>query len=354
MLCLLEHIQAVKSRVSSPPVTEYKFDLGLTASFPHANKAFTQGLTKKNICQDDIGTLLDKCARSYSNKKRANCYTRELNRCLELYESSGLYGTSSVRKIVDFDQGKVNASISFSNIKFFAEGLDFIQLKDTRGDTSSDEETQLLLASWREQRIFVLNSRTLAVEEEWLVENPSEHWGLATDGKTKLWMTSGGDKLYFFDLAKNPPKTDPSLSEHILYRPYMQETWGDIKETAGEMKETAGDMSEKTIAIKRLGSPDRVYKLKCRGRSLHQMNELEYDERANTIWGNLWMSSKVVEIDLADGNCVGILDLQQDTRLETPGRTDINAVWNGIVLLGNKWLLFTGKKFNNIYLAKLK
>ena len=115
-------------------------------SFPHDSTAFTQGF----IYRDGF-----------------------------LYESTGLYGESSLRKTTPAT-GDVIVKISLAR-EFFGEGLTII------GDS-------IYQLTWRSRQGFIYNKESL--QQEGLFTYSTEGWGLTDDG-TSLIMSDGTDKLYF-------------------------------------------------------------------------------------------------------------------------------------------------------------
>ena len=130
------------------PVQGYK----LIATFPHDPAAFTQGL----VFADG-----------------------------EFYESTGLNGESSVRR-VEIATGKVLQEVKVDSA-FFAEGLALV------GD-------ELLQLTWQHQRGFVYDRKTFAQKRTFPYQG--EGWGLAYDPAGGLVMSDGSDTLRFLD-----PKT---------------------------------------------------------------------------------------------------------------------------------------------------
>jgi len=98
-----------------------------------------------------------------------------------IYESSGLYGKSRVRKYRP-ENDKALRETSFSE-KYFAEGLTLL----------SDD---LFVLTWRENTLFVLNPDDLSIKRELSYKGPG--WGLANNGK-HLIMSDGSDKITFRD-----------------------------------------------------------------------------------------------------------------------------------------------------------
>ena len=113
-------------------------------AYPHDRNAFTQGL----IWRDGV-----------------------------LYESTGLVGRSSLRK-VDLTSGAVKQQVTVPE-PYFAEGL-------------ADVGNRLFQLTWQHGRVFVYDKNTLNRVSELGYEG--EGWGLCHDGRA-LVMSSGSDAL---------------------------------------------------------------------------------------------------------------------------------------------------------------
>ena len=122
--------------------------LALTASvvrsYPHDRSAFTQGL----VWRDGV-----------------------------IYESTGLVGRSSLRK-VDLATGKVTKQVDVP-APYFAEGL-------------ADVGDRLLQLTWQHGRVFVYDKASFERVAE--LQYQGEGWGLCHDGQS-LVMSSGSDAL---------------------------------------------------------------------------------------------------------------------------------------------------------------
>lgn len=116
--------------------------------FPHDPQAFTQGLIYHN---------------GY------------------LYESTGLYGESSLRK-VDLETGEVLEQVDLPS-NYFGEGLTLW------GDT-------LLQLTWLEETGFIYDLEDFSLLGQFTY--PTEGWGLTHDGG-RLIMSDGSSQLYFLD-----------------------------------------------------------------------------------------------------------------------------------------------------------
>ena len=121
----------------------------VVATFPHDPQAFTQGL----VFSDG-----------------------------ELYESTGLLGESSLRR-VDLTTGRVLQRVAVAP-EYFAEGLALV------GDT-------LLQLTWQNHIGFVYDRKTFTQRRTFPYR--TEGWGIACDGRSRLVMSDGSDLLTFLD-----------------------------------------------------------------------------------------------------------------------------------------------------------
>lgn len=124
----------------------------VVTSYPHDPRAFTQGL---------------------------------LYRDGALYESTGLYGESTLRR-VELETGKVLQQIPVPK-QYFAEGLALV------GDA-------LVQLTWQEHTGLVYDRRTF--EQRRTFTYKTEGWGIDHDEQGGLVMSDGSDQLFFLD-----PKT---------------------------------------------------------------------------------------------------------------------------------------------------
>ena len=136
------------------PVTPTPTPLGpkatyeIVARYPHDPTAYTQGLLMHNGL---------------------------------FYESTGLYGNSSLR-VVEPETGKVLQNMPLEE-RYFGEGLALL-------------DDKLYQLTWRENTGFVYDLATLEQINTWQYD--TEGWGLTTDG-THLIMSDGSDKLRWID-----------------------------------------------------------------------------------------------------------------------------------------------------------
>ncbi|MCS7143786.1 MAG: glutaminyl-peptide cyclotransferase [Archaeoglobaceae archaeon] len=100
-----------------------------------------------------------------------------------LYESTGLYGCSTLRK-VDLETGKVLQLLELP-LNCFGEGIAIV----------GDKIYQL---TWKERVVFVYDKHNFEVLKEISHREPTEGWGLTFDGEN-LIMSDGSANLYFID-----------------------------------------------------------------------------------------------------------------------------------------------------------
>jgi glutamine cyclotransferase len=135
----------------------------VTARFPHDSSAYTQGL----LWSDSV-----------------------------LFESTGLYGQSEVRR-VDLRSGHVLASRPLAPDRF-GEGLSLLK-------------GRLYQLTWKEHIAYTYDATTLAPRDSF--HYAGEGWGLATDG-TSLIMSDGSDSLRIL----SPATFQAQRVVHVRYR----------------------------------------------------------------------------------------------------------------------------------------
>jgi glutamine cyclotransferase len=146
-LILAALLPAAAAAIAALPTYDYK----VVRSYPHDADSFTQGL----LYRDGF-----------------------------LYESTGLNGKSSIRK-VNLESGKVLQNKDIPP-QYFGEGL------TVWGDT-------LVGITWQTQTGFVFDLKTFELKNQFAY--PGEGWGLAQNGK-ELILSDGSSTLRFLD-----PKT---------------------------------------------------------------------------------------------------------------------------------------------------
>lgn len=95
-----------------------------------------------------------------------------------LYEGTGQYGESSIRK-TDMSNGKILSILNIDN-QYFGEGITIFKDK-------------IYQITWRSRKGFIYDLKTFTLESTF--QYNSEGWGLTTAGD-KLIMSDGSNKLY--------------------------------------------------------------------------------------------------------------------------------------------------------------
>ena len=239
------------------PVSEFK----LVATFPHDPAAFTQGL----VFADGPSTG--------SGSSRAE------SRDGELFESTGLQGESTLRR-VELKTGRVLQEIKIAD-EYFAEGLALV------GDA-------LLQLTWQNKLGFVYDRRTFARRRTFTY--PTEGWGIAYDGASRLVMSDGSSTLTYLD-----PKTQAVT---------------------------------RTMTVRDAGEP------------VDRLNELEWVD--DEIWANVWTTDRIVRISPATGDVTGWIALE--SLWPRAQRRPPADVMNGIAYdKALRRIFVTGKKWPALY-----
>jgi glutaminyl-peptide cyclotransferase len=139
---------------TAPESGARRLDFEVVNNYPHDPNAFLQGLLWHEGC---------------------------------LYESTGLYGQSTLRR-VDFPTGKILKSISLPS-ELFGEGLAMV------GD-------RLIQLTWKSKIGFVYDRDTFMLVRRFTYE--TEGWGLTYDGKM-LIMSDGSSYLTYLDPSTFSP-----------------------------------------------------------------------------------------------------------------------------------------------------
>ena len=110
-----------------------------------------------------------------------NAYTQGLEFANDtLYESTGQYGESSLRK-TDYKTGAVLKNVRLSD-SYFGEGLTILNNK-------------IYQLSWREKTGFIYSLKTLEQTGTFVYGDSKEGWGLCNDGKT-IYKSDGTEKIW--------------------------------------------------------------------------------------------------------------------------------------------------------------
>ena len=201
-----------------------------------------------------------------------------------LYESTGLYGRSSLRR-VDPATGAVTAEAAVAD-DLFAEGLTVV-------------DDRIVQLTWKAGRALVYDRTTLGLVGEFAYEG--EGWGLCRSGG-ELVMSDGSDRL---------ARRDPESFELIG-----------------------------TVAVASAGV------------AVDRLNELECLD--GLVIANVWQTSELLVIDIADGRVAAVIDgqplIDDVVTAADPGAID---VLNGVAALDDGTFLMTGKLWPLMYQVRV-
>jgi glutaminyl-peptide cyclotransferase len=239
---------AAASAVAKPetvPTYSYK----IKNSWPHDRQAYTQGL----IFLDGI-----------------------------LWESTGQYGSSSLRK-VELKTGKVIKQIAVPP-KYFAEGMTVFNNK-------------VFQLTWQEQKGFIYDPETFQRQGEFAYNG--EGWGLTHDGHS-LIMSDGTHQIRFL----NPSTLQTTRTISVFDAGEPVEKLNELEYIDGEIYANIWQ-TDRIVRIepksgKILGWIDLTGLLKTKDRSGGEdvLNGIAYDEAGKRLFvtGKMW--PKLFEIEL--------------------------------------------------------
>lgn len=208
-----------------------------------------------------------------------------------LYEGTGHYGRSSLRK-VEPTTGKAVMQVSLPQ-KYFAEGIERV------GD-------KIFQLTWKEGVCLIYDKTTFKFLGQFAYSG--EGWGLTFDGE-HLIFSDGSNELRFLDPSTFKQKRS-------------------VKVTERQTK------TKKTVPIRNL-------------------NELEYIR--GEVWANVWQTPHIVRIDPKNGNVIGWIDFSAfvpaELKEELLGRFgNRDRVLNGIAFdPATNRVFITGKEWPILY-----
>ncbi|XP_004308052.1 PREDICTED: glutaminyl-peptide cyclotransferase [Fragaria vesca subsp. vesca] len=248
---------SVSSNTWSSPGNDAAFNavysIQVVNQFPHDPNAFTQGLL-------------------YAGNG-------------SLFESTGLYGRSTVRK-VDIQTGKVEV-LQEMDSKYFGEGLTLLGEK-------------LFQVTWLTQIGFKYDRNDFSKSEKF-THQMKDGWGLATDGKV-LFGSDGTSMLYKID-----PQTLKVIDKHVVkYKDHEVHNLNELEFIKGEVWANV----YQTDCIARISQDDgrvlgwillpnlREGLVAAGNHAIDVLNGIAWDSNTNRIFvtGKLW--PKLYEIKL--------------------------------------------------------
>ena len=157
----------------------------------------------------------------------------------DLYESTGQYGESKLRKL-DYKNGSVVKNVDLSS-SYFGEGLSVL----------NDKIYQL---TWKEGRGLVYDVNSFEQIETFNYGQSKEGWGLCNDGQ-KFYKSDGTEYLWFLN-----PNT---LAEEGSLQAYTNK--GKVDNILMSLSGSMGKFTQ--IAIRKMVSPSSIQKMERSKRS---------------------------------------------------------------------------------------
>ncbi|HLL73139.1 MAG TPA: glutaminyl-peptide cyclotransferase [Pyrinomonadaceae bacterium] len=243
------NVASKASAAAATPETVPTYTYKVKNSWPHDRRAYTQGL----IFRDGV-----------------------------LWESTGQYGSSSLRK-VELKTGKVIKQISVPS-KYFAEGMTVFHNK-------------VFQLTWQEHKGFIYDPETFEKQGEF--DYTGEGWGLTHDGQS-LIMSDGTNQIRFLDPATL--KTTRTVSVFDAGEPVSQ--LNELEYIDGEIYANIWQ-SDRIVRLdpksgKILGWIDMTGLLKTKDRTGQEdvLNGIAYDEAGKRLFvtGKMWPKLFEVEI----------------------------------------------------------
>lgn len=204
----------------------------------------------------------------------------------DLYESTGLKGKSSLRKI-DYTTGKLMENIPLDQ-SYFGEGLTLLNNK-------------IFQLTWQENTTFVYDKSTMKLESSFSYDQSKEGWGLCNDGEF-LYKSDGTTKIWRIDPATGKELDYIEVTSHNRIVKNINELeWVNGKIYANTyqfQKEVGLIIDPNTGAIEGVidfsGLKEKVDQIP----SLNVLNGIAYHPQRNTFFvtGKNW--SKIFEVTL--------------------------------------------------------
>lgn len=251
-----------------------------------------------------IGTVIKDILKT--SKHDENCFTQGLvidETKNIVYESCGLYGKSSIRKL-DLTTFQIikNKNIPSS---IFAEGITLIN-------------NYIYMLTWKNKIVYIYDADSLKlVGKRGIMTKNGEGWGITTDGK-QLIVSDGTDYLSFYEIPTITP-----TSGHIKHEPINPSE------------------EEQLVKVKELRIYDPI-----NTRSISHINELEYVN--GYVFANIWYQDIIIQINPENGHIVERYDLSKIFPREK--RNAHADCLNGIAFNNkDKSFLVTGKLWSKYF-----
>lgn len=204
----------------------------------------------------------------------------------QLYESTGQYGESSLRK-VDLQTGRVEQIVPIAK-EYFAEGLTALNGK-------------LYQLTWKERLAIVYDLQTLRALKSFRYDG--EGWGLTTDGK-ELIMSDGSHRLKFLD----PETFRVTRVVNVMDGRRRVDKLNELEYVEGEVlaniwySDRIARISPKTGQVIGWINAANLWPASERPSREHVLNGIAYDQDQRRLYltGKLW--PRLYEVEIVPGN----------------------------------------------------
>ena len=203
-----------------------------------------------------------------------------------LYESTGLKGRSSLRK-VDFETGTIQNKIELDP-SYFGEGITVVNNK-------------IIQLTWQANTGFVYDLESMNMERSFNYQNSTEGWGLCNDGNV-LYKSDGSAKIWKLDLETQKERSFIQATTHkTIVKKINELEWANGKiyaNTYQDQNDVVLVINPKNGAIEGIVNFAGLRKKVKQIPSLNVLNGIAYHKERNTFFvtGKNW--SKLFEVTL--------------------------------------------------------
>ena len=281
-------------------ISKVNTNFNVLRTLPHDPKAFTQGLTFR----PDNSSIL--------------------------YEATGNYKESELR-VLDIANTKNDTTCDILQRhelpdEYFGEGLSYVPAAN-----DDDHDGYLIHVTYREKTGFLFDVNTLEVVEEFSYDmelTTNEGWGII-HVPPRLFDSNDDD-----DERREVVDIKYIVSDGSAYLHFWNSTYQEVREKL-EVTFRTEDMAARDVAPQ----------------PMKHLNELEWDEKTQTVLANVWYQDIIVRIDPKTGFVMTIYDLRTlYPYIDRPKKTDC---FNGIALSAEGDLWVTGKWWPYLYQIEL-
>ena len=207
-----------------------------------------------------------------------------------LYESTGQYGSSSLRKL-DLETGEVLNRINLEDT-YFGEGLTIL-------------ENKLYLLTWREKEGLIYNLDDFEQTGTFSYNQSKEGWGLCNDGE-KLYKSDGTEKIWILDAETLAEKDFIQLTTNSSIKEKFNELeWVEGKIYANTyQRPSVAIINPENGAIEGVidfrGLRERLTNLSDLDTQNHVLNGIAYNQNTNKLYvtGKNW--DKIFEVEIIE------------------------------------------------------